>query len=247
MPAAADQASKAGIVISSTGERHIPASQRPDGSKRREIKIRPGYKPPEDVETYKNRTAEAWKTRGSSGVPGAAKVGEDDDDDDQRKGSGESKTSSKNAKRREARKKAKAAAEMGELSGGGAASQEGGKGEQLVEAVGDDAKNEGRDDGGGGVGVVVDGDGLAEQLQPEIDGKAPPPPPSSSAKDLEVEREKQARKAQKKLRQANDLKEKQDGGVQLQPAELEKVNAIDDLVRQLDQLGFRSNAASKEG
>merc|ERR1711939_480127 len=45
--------SKAGIV-ETNGERHIPSSLRPDGSKRKEIKIRPGYKPPEDVEGYKN-------------------------------------------------------------------------------------------------------------------------------------------------------------------------------------------------
>jgi len=76
---------------------------RPDGTKRREIKIRPGYKPPEDVEVYKNRTADAWKTRGSSGVPGAEGLKDDDKP--------ESSSSSKNAKRREARKKAKAAEE----------------------------------------------------------------------------------------------------------------------------------------
>lgn len=105
--------SKAGIATSTTGDRHIPSSVRPDGTKRREIKIRPGYKPPEDVEVYKNRTADAWKTRGSAGIPGAeglksAEVAE---------GSG----SNKNAKRREARKKAKAAED------GGVKGEDGGK------------------------------------------------------------------------------------------------------------------------
>jgi hypothetical protein len=33
-------------------------------SKRKEIRVRPGYKPPEDVELYKNRAAAAWKNRG---------------------------------------------------------------------------------------------------------------------------------------------------------------------------------------
>ncbi len=99
MPSSNDSSTtKSGIIQSTDGERHIPSSTRADGSKRKEIKIRPGYKPPEDVEVYKNRTAEAWKTRGSGGVPGAAVV-EDS----------ESKASNKNAKRREARKKAKAA------------------------------------------------------------------------------------------------------------------------------------------
>ena len=98
--------SKAGIVETNTGERHIPSSVRPDGSKRKEIKIRPGYKPPEDVEVYKNRTADAFKSRGNGGVPGAEGLKDDKDEG--------SAASNKNAKRREARKKAKAAEEDGE-------------------------------------------------------------------------------------------------------------------------------------
>ena len=96
--------SKAGITTSASGERHIPSSTRADGSVRKEIRVRPGYRPPEDVEVYKNRTAEAWKTRGSGGVPGAESLKSEDDPS---KGSA---ASNKNAKRREARKKAAAAA-----------------------------------------------------------------------------------------------------------------------------------------
>lgn len=96
-----ESSTKSGIITSSTGERHIPSSYRPDGSQRKEIKIRPGYKPPEDVEVYKNRTAEAWKTRGTRGVPGAAGV-------ESEGMNGDAKASNKNVKRREARRKAKA-------------------------------------------------------------------------------------------------------------------------------------------
>lgn len=100
MPSVSTPGTKSGIITSTDGERHIPASVRPDGSTRKEIKIRPGYKPPEDVEVYKNRTAAAWKTRGAgAGVPGAAAVDQDD----------RKSPSNKNAKRREARKRAKAA------------------------------------------------------------------------------------------------------------------------------------------
>lgn len=92
--------SSSGISTAKNGERHIPSSTRPDGSKRKEIKIRPGYKPPEDVEVYKNKTAEAWKHQGNrGGVPGAESL----DDGDNGSGGG----ANKNAKRREARKKAK--------------------------------------------------------------------------------------------------------------------------------------------
>ncbi len=100
MPSANDNTTKSGIITSESGERHIPSSTRADGTKRKEIKIRPGYKPPEDVEVYKNRTAEAWKTRGGGGVPGAAAA-------DGERVDGDWKASNKNAKRREARKKAK--------------------------------------------------------------------------------------------------------------------------------------------
>lgn len=103
------QPSNAGIVTSSdSGERHIPESVRADGTTRKAIKIRPGYRPPEDVEVYKNRTAEAFRERGKRiGIPGAAGLQDD-------KAEQAAAATNKNAKRREARKKAKAAADEGE-------------------------------------------------------------------------------------------------------------------------------------
>lgn len=89
--------SKSGIQTSATGDSYIPSSTRADGSKRKEIRVRPGYRPPEDVEVYKNRTAEAWKNRGSGGVPGAELA--------TRNGDARHEPQNKNAKRREARKK----------------------------------------------------------------------------------------------------------------------------------------------
>lgn len=105
MPSAAKLLpSSSGISTAQNGERHIPSSTRPDGSKRKEIKIRPGYKPPEDVEVYKNKPAEAWKTRDNRGrVPGAESL--DDADNGYEAGAGGG--ANKNAKRREARKRAK--------------------------------------------------------------------------------------------------------------------------------------------
>src|SRR4030081_2043410 len=94
--------SKSGIIEDQSGERHIPSSVRPDGSKRKEIKIRPGYKPPEDVEVYKNRTAEGFRTRGKGGVPGAEGLKAEEGD--------ATPANNKNAKRREARRKAAEAA-----------------------------------------------------------------------------------------------------------------------------------------
>src|SRR5271163_1937979 len=82
---------KSGIKTTSDGTSIIPSSKRADGSTRKEIRVRPGYKPPEDVETYKNRSAESWKNRGSGGVPGAEPAS-----------AGVVEVKSKNAKRREA-------------------------------------------------------------------------------------------------------------------------------------------------
>lgn len=95
------QSSKAGIKTAADGASYIPSSKRADGSTRKEIKIRPGYQPPEDIETYKNRSAEAWKNKGQGGVPGADPVTSVKE---------EIPAKSKNAKRREAARN-KAAAE----------------------------------------------------------------------------------------------------------------------------------------
>lgn len=98
---------KSGIQTGNDGGSFIPSSKRPDGSTRKEIRVRPGYRPPEDVETYKNRSAEAWKNRGSGGIPGA----------DPGPTPAENDAKSKNAKRREAaRRKADAEPNDQELS-----------------------------------------------------------------------------------------------------------------------------------
>lgn len=207
MSPAADTSTKSGIITSETGERHIPSSIRADGTKRKEIKVRPGYKPPEDVEVYKNRTAEAWKTRGAGGVPGAAGV-EDD------KGRGDGRASNKNAKRREARKKAKGADD------------------------GKDASSpEGKGDGSERPGSVAGSLAKANWRASSEVGEA--------ELDPEAEKEKQARMLKKKLRQAGDLRDKREKGENLLPEQFEKVIRINELIRQLDTLGFTPEGEPK--
>lgn len=107
------QATNSGIVTDeNSGERHIPESLRADGSVRKAIKVRPGYRPPEDVELYKNRTAETFRNRYKSGVIGADTA----DETPAANSTASSAAANKNAKRREARKKAKAA-EAGQPDG----------------------------------------------------------------------------------------------------------------------------------
>ncbi|APA08355.1 hypothetical protein SS1G_13289 [Sclerotinia sclerotiorum 1980 UF-70] len=189
--------SKAGIVETQTGDRHIPSSTRADGTKRKEIKIRPGYKPPEDVEVYKNRTAETWKNRGSRGPPGAEGL----KDDTSTAGSA---ASNKNAKRREARKKAAENSKegSGEVKGSQADNWRDGKKDVEVEKK--------------------------EEVDPE------------------AEREKKARNLKKKLKQAKDLKEKsQQDGAKLLPEQFAKVIKINELIRELDLLGFDADGEPK--
>lgn len=184
--------SKAGITTSATGERHIPSSVRSDGSVRKEIRVRPGYRPPEDVEVYKNRTAEGFRNRGKAGIPGADGLKAEDD------ATKASAAANKNAKRREARKKAAAAAS--------------------------DEKEE---------------DKAAESKD---DTKATEP---EKVVDPEAEKEKEAKKLTKKLRQARELKDKKEKGDKLLPEQFEKVIKINELIRQLETLGFDAQGEKK--
>ncbi|KAL4867267.1 hypothetical protein BDV12DRAFT_171608 [Aspergillus spectabilis] len=199
--------SSSGITTDAlTGERFIPSSVRADGSKRKEIKVRPGYRPPEDVELYKNRAAEAWKNRGRTGVPGADVLRESDAT---KVGSA---ASTKNAKRREAKKKAKATQDGTTTSNGKDISQ-----------------------------IENWRTAPASVDKKQHDGAA------AAAVDPEVEKEKKARGLKKKLKQARDLNEKKDKGEALLPEQLEKVIKIQELIRQLDALGFDANGDKKEG
>lgn len=183
------QPSTAGIVTDeNSGERHIPESLRSDGTTRKAIKIRPGYRPPEDVEVYRNRTAEGFRSRGKGGVIGAEGLKEDKPDQS-------SAAANKNAKRREARKKAKAA-----------------------------------------------GEGASEET---ADQAAAQPQSKPEEVDPEAEREKKARNLKKKLKQAKELKDKKEGGQSLLPEQIAKVIKINELIRELDALGFDAEGEPK--
>ena len=198
MPSEPAKPSTSGIVTDeSSGERHIPESQRADGTTRKAIKIRPGYRPPEDVEVYKNRTAETFRNRGKGGIPGAEGLKESQQQQ-QQKAESASAASNKNAKRREARKKAKAANENDPQPG---ATQD----------------------------AAADAGAKAEE----------------EPVDPEVEREKKARNLKKKLKQAKDLKSKKDGGETLLPEQIAKVIKINELIRELEALGFDSEGEPK--
>ena len=186
--------SHSGIRQLSNGDSVIPSSTRADGSVRKEIKVKPGYKPPEDVEKYKNRSADAWKNRGTGGVPGAQT------DDGASKDGSVSASAAKNAKRREARKKAAAAA---------------GEKEEIDEAHVN------------GNAVEAKDEAVEETVDPE------------------AEKAKEARKLSKKLRQARELQEKKEQGGDLLPEQFAKLIKVNELIRQLDSLGFDAEGEKK--
>lgn len=164
---------------------------------------------------YKNRTAEAWKSRGKGGIPGAE--GLDDDEGGVEIGG---KAGNKNAKRREARKKAKVAAA----------------------STGDE---EGNDEDR----AVINGSmsasatvGKGSKAADKESWRAEAPEPV----DGEVEKEKKAKRLQKKLRQARELREKKDQGETLLPEQFEKVIKIQELIRELGMLGFDAEGIKKE-
>ncbi|KAK0747785.1 hypothetical protein B0T21DRAFT_379769 [Apiosordaria backusii] len=183
------QPTNAGIVTDeASGERQIPESVRADGSTRKAIKIRPGYRPPEDVEIYKNRAAENFRTRGKGPPPGSEGL------KDEPKPAA-SAAANKNAKRREAaRKKAQAA----------------------TEDAGPSAK--------------------APEKAPE---------PVVEELDPEAEKEKKVRNLKKKLKQVKGLQEKKEGGAALLPEQLAKLVKMNELIRELDALGFDSDGEPK--
>lgn len=182
--------SNSGIRHGSGGESFIPASVRADGSVRKEIRVKPGYKPPEDVELYKNRTAEAFKNRGvpGAGVPGAEPS------------STTSPAKSKNAKRREAARQ---------------------------KAEHEDKPTDGE------TPAEAQGSSNCQTAQEEVI-------------DEDAEKEKKARNLKKKLRQAKELQGKKEQGESLLPEQFAKVLKIQELIRDLDKLGFDPEGEKKE-
>ncbi|XWW92974.1 hypothetical protein V2A60_000902 [Cordyceps javanica] len=216
-------ATNSGIVTDATsGERHIPESLRADGTTRKAIKIRPGFRPAEDIELYRARNAVAQRERRRMTVPGAEAPRDekpdipgatstlkdhnrsetlswrrDDDNTSTTPSSNTSAAGIKNAKRREARKKARSA-DLGDAA-------------PLNESA-----------------------ALERIEQPKVEQVNP-----------EVEREKKVRSLKKKLKQAKDLKTKKDEGQGLLPEQIAKVIKINELIRELNALGFEDDGETK--
>ncbi|KAL1991002.1 hypothetical protein VTN49DRAFT_5506 [Thermomyces lanuginosus] len=212
--------SVSGIVFdAATGRGHVPASMRADGSMRKEIRIRPGYRPPEDIERYRHPKAAALKNRRQ--VPGAEEVKSDPP-----------QNNNKNVKRRESQR-GKIPEKMNHdqaPSKTDVTATEGGrkKKNQQQKTTDSEASTKPSD--------AVAGDR-------NVDGKAPV---ETKPTDPDTEREKKARNLRKKLRQARELRDRRDQGASLLPEQEAKVVRIEELTRELEALGFNDEGEKKE-
>lgn len=220
--------STSGIQTLPTGHSIIPSSLRPDGSTRKEIKVRPGYRPPEDQEKYRNRNVEARSSIGKGGIPGAELSSLPV------KGAEEK---NKNAKRREAaRKKAAANATADE--------------DQAPEAGMENITN-GLEKTHLAPTGVSDTDKLTQAWR-DPNQLATNHTTAIVVNGVDevsaaAEKEKKARNLKKKLRQARELKEKKEGGSDLLPEQLAKVTKIQELIRDLDKMGYDAEGEPRFG
>lgn len=81
----------------------------------------------------------------------------------------------------------------------------------------------------------------AEELAKEKEAAAK----DKEGADQEAEKEKKVRALKKKIRQAKGLKERMDMGESLLPEQISKVIKINELIRQLDTLGFDADGEPK--
>lgn len=206
--------SNSGIQTLSTGDSIIPSSVRPDGSTRKEIKVRPGYRPPEDQAKYRNRNVEIRDDIGKRGVPGL------EDHSTVLKAAEEK---NKNAKRRDAAQRKAAAA--------AAAAAQAARPEN----------SEQNDNHTSGESEETQATTSNETEKLKQDWRNPAKLATNDSVPVEAdetaEKEKKIRNLRKKLRQARDLMEKKEEGGELLPEQLTKVTKINELIRDLKRLG----------
>lgn len=227
----APTATNSGIVEdASSGQRHIPESVRADGSTRKAIKIRPGFRPAEDVELYRARNAVAHRERRRMGaVPGAEAP-----KDEKPPVPGASTTTPKPTNTRDPNRSANLSWRRDD-SNAAAPSTPGASAAANKNAKRREARKR----------TKSTDLGDAEPLKTTTTMEKTETTPKVEEVDREVEREKKARNLKKKLKQAKDLKTKKDEGQGLLPEQIAKVIKINELIRELSALGFDEEGEKK--
>ncbi|KAL5596808.1 hypothetical protein BROUX41_006508 [Berkeleyomyces rouxiae] len=264
--------STAGIVSDDSGNRVIPESTRADGSTRKAIRIRPGFRPAEDIERFRPRAAQGRAQHHARGPPPGAEYAE-------RQAPGRTASSSPATPTA-----GYAAPARTPLSLGGSAAAD-----TLPAAArtplartptsstpstpgrsyngsSSTAKSPAylkmswrRDDfaasaAGPSQSPRNSGPPTPIKREPEVAKSATPPPSDPVAAqaeaeaeaETEVDREKRARGLKKKLKQARELQDKEANGKPLLPEQLAKVEKIDQLVLELEALGLGGDDSKED-
>ncbi|KAF8929606.1 putative RNA binding protein Pym [Dissophora ornata] len=173
--------------------RVIPMTRRPDGTYRKERKVRPGYTPPEDVAKYSNRVLDSVRP---APAPVAVPVNN----------TPKTKTQIKNDKRKAKRKE-----------------------EGAVEPTTNPAE-------GPETTAEIANSTNTTNTTPTATASAESSITTTAA--AAVDPEKKLRALNKKLRQAELLKERRDKGEELLPEQAEKVSKMDELLAQIAELSL---------
>ncbi|KAF9194713.1 hypothetical protein BGZ51_007940 [Haplosporangium sp. Z 767] len=183
--------SVAGILEKDTDVRVIPMTRRPDGTIRKERKVRPGYTPPEDVAKYTNQvlnSARPVAPSSSSSLNSSSAP--------------KTKTQMKNDKRK-AKRKEEAAVIDAALAAG-----------SIPEQLSNNATS-------------------TEQKQESAADTI-----TTATAHTSVDPEKKLRALNKKLRQVEQLKERQEKGETMLPEQIEKISKMDELLAQIAELSI---------
>ena len=244
------QSTNSGIRKTAAGDAYIPASRRADGSTRKEIRVRPGYIPPEDVATYKNRTAEGFRTKGG-GVPGADALEGDAGGMWDMTGAESAGLKSKNAKRRENARKNKDP----DSTPGKAESKQ--PREEDEEGLNSRLSTLGMSSTTSTTTAaaaattsspsrskpLANATTPSSSIQPSTNGTIKPnPSPNAPLQPTDPttsdEKQRKIRATVKKLRAVQDLKARKAAGEKLSPDQLVKLGKEAELVRDLKKLGY---------
>ncbi|GAA5829719.1 hypothetical protein JCM5353_005207 [Sporobolomyces roseus] len=199
--------SASGISSNQDGQRVIASTRRPDGTFRPEIKVRPGYTPQEDVSLFRStKQKELDHHKATKGTVPGLKP---------------------NAMVQNALRGATQA------GGGGLSRSQKKNAKRKEKETGEEVKDSWDNDD------EEEGESKSTTTGKETNPKLPPPV-SDTTTSIETttteDRAKRLRNLKKKLKQTQQLREKEDGGASLGDAEKEKVNKMSELEDEIAKL-----------